>query len=430
MQTETESLPPLSLEQVAHSTDPLTISNCAGAIANHDTEHELPTYAHASEQRQQEQEQAQRGNAPAPPSPVVAPRARPATTGAQGTANALAVELEAHRYLETTKAKKWLNLFVKSRAGTTTSLPVFYESEVIAGRVELDLDKAEGYKAVTAKIQGGTTFVGQEEEIFLKEEQVLWTPSATETKLRGKHSWPFSFSLPADVSVKDGELGKKGTFRLPPSFSERASPAYINYKIIVTIRRGFLKVNQTLETNFAFIPSIVPELPSVLRRLAYSDGSLLIGPEGDPQGWSVLPPVQIKGTLFNAKDVEVTCTLALATPLCYAVGSPIPLVITFTGEDPHALDVLAEPRAIRLLLRRSIATGLEATDDNSARRTNNHFYKISGMAYFWPSWEATAAPNKRVLQGELELPRDLKPSFKFPNFTIRVRTSALAAFEA
>jgi hypothetical protein len=96
------------------------------------------------------------------------------------------------------------------------------------------------------QIQGGTTFVGQEEEIFLKEEQILWTPSVTESKLRGKYSWPFSFTLPEEVSVKDGQLGKKGTFRLPPNFTERASPAYIDYKIIVTIRRGFLKVNQTL----------------------------------------------------------------------------------------------------------------------------------------------------------------------------------------
>lgn len=69
-----------------------------------------------------------------------------------------------------------------------------------------------------------------------------------------------------------------------------------------------------------------------------------------------------------------------------------------------------------------MATGLEATDDNGERRTDNHFYENSGMAYFWPSWEETPVPNKRVLQGELELLRILKPSFKFPNFTIRVRT--------
>lgn len=95
------------------------------------------------------------------------------------------------------------------------------------------------------QIQGGTTFIGQEEEIFLKQEHSLWTPSGKESKLSGKHTWPFEFTLPTEVDVKDGELGKKSTYRLPPSFTERASPAYIDFKIIITVKRGFLRVNQT-----------------------------------------------------------------------------------------------------------------------------------------------------------------------------------------
>ena len=103
------------------------------------------------------------------------------------------------------------------------------------------------------------------------------------------------------------------------------------------------------------------------------------------------------------------------------MGSPIPLMITFTGEDPHALDVLTKPSAIQLKLRRSMATGSEATDDNGVRRTDNYFQEESGMAYFWPSKEGAMEANKRVLQGELEVVKALKPSFKFPKFTVRVR---------
>ena len=33
-------------------------------------------------------------------------------------------------------------------------------------------------------------------------------------------------------------------YRLPPNFTERASPAYIDYKLIVTVQRGMLRVNQ------------------------------------------------------------------------------------------------------------------------------------------------------------------------------------------
>ncbi|KAF8968053.1 hypothetical protein BDZ97DRAFT_1655513 [Flammula alnicola] len=312
---------------------------------------------------------------------------------------------------------KWLSLVVPSRSTNASALPLFFEGDTISGRVEVDIDKAESCKGVTIALQGSTTFVGQEEEVFLKEEIPLWMPSGKEGKLSGKLSWPFKLVLPPEVDVKDGEA--KGRFRIPPNFTERASPSYIDYKLIVTVKRGFLRVNQTLVTNFGYQPSILPELPSPLRRLAYSEGSPLIGPDGDPEGWKVLPQVKIKGTLFNTKDVEVNCTLAIAKPLSYAIGSPIPLMITFTGEDAQALDVLANPTAIQLLLRRSMATGSDGTDDNAVRRTDNFFFENAGVAYFWPSREGAEESNRRVLQGELEVVKTLKPSFKFPKFTIR-----------
>ena len=67
-----------------------------------------------------------------------------------------------------------------------------------------------------------------------------------------------------------------------------------------------------------------------------------------------------------------------------------------------------------------MATGSEATDDNGARRTDNYFVEDCGAAYFWPSREGEQVPNQRVLQGELEVGKGLKPSFKFPKLTIRV----------
>lgn len=86
------------------------------------------------------------------------------------------------------------------------------------------------------------------------------------------------------------------------------------------------------------------------------------------------------------------------------------------------LDVLGKPSAIRLRLVRSMATGSEATDDMGPRRTDNHFPEHVGQAYFWDSKEGAVEVNKRVFQGEMELVKTLKPSFTFPNFTIRVST--------
>lgn len=94
------------------------------------------------------------------------------------------------------------------------------------------------------QVQAGTTFVGQEEDVFLKQENSLWTPSGSDGKLSGKRSWPFEFILPKEVMVNHPGTNKTSAFRLPPHFSERASAAYIYYRIVVTIKRGFLKVNQ------------------------------------------------------------------------------------------------------------------------------------------------------------------------------------------
>ena len=50
-------------------------------------------------------------------------------------------------------------------------------------------------------------------------------------------------------------------------------------------------------------------LPSPLRQLAYAEGAPIVGPEGDPEGWKVLSPVKITGTVFDTRKVEVECTV-------------------------------------------------------------------------------------------------------------------------
>jgi len=140
-------------------------------------------------------------------------------------------------------------------------MPMFFENDDIMGRVEIDLDKAESVKSITIKlvsiriaslffyflrmksvsfvvqIQARTTFVGQDEINFLKETQTLWTPTAESgSKLREKHSWPFKFVLKREIPIKD-EKKDEMMYRLPPNFTERASPAYIDYKLILTVHR-------------------------------------------------------------------------------------------------------------------------------------------------------------------------------------------------
>ncbi|KAF5326926.1 hypothetical protein D9619_004162 [Psilocybe cf. subviscida] len=340
---------------------------------------------------------------------------RPQQTAGSSSAGGMT---EHHRFLETSKGRKWLGLSVKSRSPTAASMPAFVEGDTISGSVSIDLDKAESSKGITISIQGSTTFVGQDEEVFFQEEVSLWTPSGNDGKLSGKQSWAFSFKLPAEVKVSEPQRGPLNTFRMPPNFTERASPAYIDYKLTATVKRGFLKVNQTLMTNIIYQPTTIPDPPSAVRRMAYWEGSPLVGPEGDPEGWKVLPPVKIQGALSD-KAVDIDCTLAVAIPLSYATGSPIPFMATFTGQDASVLETVAVAKAIQLRLRRSMATGDEATDDNGVRRTDNHFSQDMGIGYFWPSQEGAAQPLKRVFQGELEVVKGLKPSFIFPKVSLR-----------
>jgi hypothetical protein len=87
--------------------------------------------------------------------------------------------------------------------------------------------------------------VGQEEELFLDVTKAVWTPaSPSEGKVVGQHTFPFSITIPRDVMIAPVPKAAPKSFPLPPTFSERASPAYIDYRLFVTVRRGRLRVNK------------------------------------------------------------------------------------------------------------------------------------------------------------------------------------------
>lgn len=164
------------------------------------------------------------------------------------------------------KGHKWLLLSVKSRAPTSDSLPIFYSGDLISGSVTLDIVKSESFRYITVKashrlfvhllslqvkqVTAGTMLVGQVEQQFLVVEKDLWS-SATATSDRSKvsklekghYAWPFEFTLPKEAEVLDRK--EKKMIPLPPSFTERGSPAYINYRITVFVRRGALGANQS-----------------------------------------------------------------------------------------------------------------------------------------------------------------------------------------
>lgn len=63
--------------------------------------------------------------------------------------------------------------------------------------------------------------------------------------------------------------------------------------------------SDSLTTSIFYTPLSRAEPPSILRQEAYQNGTVLPGPDIDPKGWKVLPPLQFTGTLFDAKQVTV-----------------------------------------------------------------------------------------------------------------------------
>ena len=98
---------------------------------------------------------------------------------------------------------------------------------------------------VLSQLTAGTTFVGWEEETFLSIEVPIWSPSTVEEKLLGEHTWPFTILPPEEVNIVADRDGTRGAFTLPPSFTEKGGVAYLDYKLTVTVRRGFMRANKT-----------------------------------------------------------------------------------------------------------------------------------------------------------------------------------------
>ncbi|PSR81579.1 hypothetical protein PHLCEN_2v6345 [Hermanssonia centrifuga] len=170
----------------------------------------------------------------------------------------------------------------------------------------------------------------------------------------------------------------------------------------------------SLMTSFFYTPLTRAEPPSALRQASYINGHPIIGPDGDPEGWKVLPTVQIAGTLFNTRSVSVECTLSFST------GSPIPMFVTCTSSDEQALDLVCAPSAMRFHLYRERLIGSHATREGAAGQSNNTFREVMCTAAFWPSQESAPEPGKRTLQGELDVKKGMRPTFTFPRFTLRV----------
>ncbi|KAF8150706.1 hypothetical protein B0H34DRAFT_149359 [Crassisporium funariophilum] len=223
---------------------------------------------------------------------------------------------------------------------------------------------------------------------------------------------------------------KANLYGISPLTSRRRSP-YLSGSIMSVAYLIRLKlspsVTREITTQFGYIPVIRPSPFSPMRQLAYRNGSHIIGPKMDLVGWQTLERIQIQGKIFNDRPVHIWCTLFLAKPLCYTRGSVIPFCMELESDDVQALDCLSSPKAIIVRLRRRIRyyTNGEKTLDSLEWRDSVH---DSHLAVWWPSTESTDLDlkSKRILNGELRLKSDMKPTSAMGDFRVEYSVIVLA----
>ncbi|KAI0254027.1 hypothetical protein BJV78DRAFT_1280438 [Lactifluus subvellereus] len=292
--------------------------------------------------------------------------------------------------------RPWLTLVIASRLPRPKYLPTFIGSDEVSGSVELELTKPKNIREVKVTLKGETTQHAQEPHVFLEMSQILAQPAG---KLLGKHSHPFRFVLPNEVTVDESNWAM--VYPLPPRFHEKGI-LYIDYKIIVTVRRGKFSMDNSLTTNIVYLPETIAERPSLLREQSYMEEAPLAPPTLDSRGWKLLPPVETVGTLVP--DTTVTAQLAIASPLSFALGTPIPLFLElhisgagFFGS--RMIDV----RLDRTLITRGFA--------GAARKLD------VGRAVFWEA--PGSSPQNIKLWGEIIIGRHLIPTFDFSKCSVR-----------
>lgn len=328
----------------------------------------------------------------------------------------------------------WAALTLKSRAHRPTHVPYFFQGDVLSGTFELNLVNTDSIQAVEVEAVGVLGSGSIDEHVFFRSARTLWSASdsATPSPMRsGNHKWDYTLNLPPTVHIVSKRHGINGEYPIPPTFDEEGVRVTIQYDLVCHIKRTTFKVNSRLGSRFLFTPLNSPPPMSSLRQLAYQMGSPLLSPEADPAGWHALAPAKISGTLFTTRQVSIECVLSISKPLSFTRGTVIPLSVLLTSSDELALDLLCAPGALNIRLFRHVCHEPSVTAKVRAGR-----FEISGRsrppgsgrsqsmagvdfkvvtspvgpATFWSSLDAAEEEGRRRLDGEVQLPLDLKPT--------------------
>lgn len=97
----------------------------------------------------------------------------------------------------------------------------------------------------------------------------------------------------------------------------------------------------------------------------------------------------------------------------------MPCFLTLEGRDTQALDLLSVSSAIVLSLRRRVRF-YNKTSSSRKDVAWNETVEDMGTASWWPSVDVPSTANTRHLEGEIRLPKDLRPTSEMGHFSISV----------
>ncbi|KAL1738217.1 hypothetical protein HDZ31DRAFT_7623, partial [Schizophyllum fasciatum] len=304
-----------------------------------------------------------------------------------------------HTYTLGDGKRPWLTLTMVSSARAGAVVPQYYEKEHVRGSVQLRADKRDSVQSINLLIKGRviTGASANDSFTFLNLNALLWSRAGgvnSENLPKGDaDAWPFSIPIPRNTTVRMGD-GADRTFPLPGTFLEKEAPVSVKYDFVVVAARGKLRSDGQINATFGYVPSLRPQPPSIFRQIAYQQGTQIPPPSADPEGWHTRKHVLVRGTLFRARQVELSCQLSLARPLTYTRGSVLPLYLRIAAPDRETIDLLGAPQAVTVVLQRRI------TYRSSGSREQRDEV---GRAVWWPS--QTMAPDSlsRELEGEIHL---------------------------
>ncbi|KAG8736528.1 hypothetical protein FRC10_009214 [Ceratobasidium sp. 414] len=266
--------------------------------------------------------------------------------------------------LNSSGGSSWLNLKLKSCAASSQAAPLFHQGDlgVVRGEVSINPAELSKVKSITVVLCGERTVVGQDKSpSFLDLRTELWNANVKWSS----GPWKFELVLPEEVRVKEYGAARE-VYDLPPSFSVKTVPSFLEYRLTIEVKRGRFRLNSQcvnitlvfleylmalppecrLDTTIAYVPkNFSPKIPPPHLAALTKNQNLPIPSDSN---WAVVSVMDINGTLFGALPITMKVSIAVLPGSTLAIGTFAPVLVILECVDSQALDLFSAPSSIRL----------------------------------------------------------------------------------